>query len=63
VLQAHQDERAAPKRERLPRHCLERDDARRILVQVECVNTFGNVNAAVRSSDRKAAEAEAQPPR
>lgn len=28
------------------------DDANRRLVQVECVNTFGNVNAAIRSSDR-----------
>jgi hypothetical protein len=36
-----------------------RDDTRRLLIQVECVNTFGNVNAAVRSSDRKQAEAEA----
>jgi hypothetical protein len=35
------------------------DDAQRRLVQVECVNTFGNINAPVRSSDRKRAEAEA----
>src|SRR3954454_2118841 len=35
------------------------DDKRRLLIQVECVNTFGNVNGAVRSSDRKRAEAEA----
>lgn len=31
----------------------------RRLVQVECVNTFGNINASIRSSDRKRAEAEA----
>ena len=36
-----------------------RDDHRRVLVQVECWNTFGNVNASIRSSDRKRAEAEA----
>jgi len=36
-----------------------RDDRRRLLIQVECVNTFGKVNEAVRSSDRKRAEAEA----
>jgi transcriptional regulator with XRE-family HTH domain len=35
-----------------------RDDRRRLLIQVECVNTFGKVNEAVRSSDRKRAEAE-----
>ena len=35
------------------------DDANRRLLQVECVNTFGNINAAIRSSDRKRAEAEA----
>lgn len=35
-------------------------DARsRRLIQVECFNSFGNVNASVRSSDRKRAEAEA----
>lgn len=34
------------------------DDALRCLMLFECVNTFGNVNAAVRSSDRKRAEAE-----
>ena len=34
------------------------DDANRRLVQVECINTFGNINAAIRSSDRKRAEAE-----
>ena len=34
------------------------DDTNRRLVQVECVNTFGNVNASIRSSDRKRAEAE-----
>ncbi len=36
-----------------------RDDAHRRLVLVECVNTFGNVGAAARSSERKRAEAEA----
>jgi transcriptional regulator with XRE-family HTH domain len=35
------------------------DDANRRLIQVECVNTFGNINASIRSSDRKRAEAEA----
>jgi transcriptional regulator with XRE-family HTH domain len=35
------------------------DDANRRLLQVECVNTFGNINAAIRSADRKRAEAEA----
>lgn len=35
------------------------DDHERCLVQVECVNTFGSINAAIRSSDRKRAEAEA----
>jgi transcriptional regulator with XRE-family HTH domain len=35
------------------------DDSNRRLLQVECVNTFGNINAAIRSSDRKRAEAEA----
>lgn len=35
------------------------DDTNRRLIQVECVNTFGNINAAIRSSDRKRAEAEA----
>ncbi len=35
------------------------DDRNRRLLQIECVNLFGNVNAAVRSSDRKRAEAEA----
>lgn len=34
------------------------DDANRRLLQVECVNTFGNINASIRSSDRKRAEAE-----
>jgi transcriptional regulator with XRE-family HTH domain len=34
------------------------DDTNRRLIQVECVNTFGNVNAAIRSSNRKCAEAE-----
>jgi transcriptional regulator with XRE-family HTH domain len=35
------------------------DSVHRSLILTECVNTFGNVNAAVRSSDRKRAEAEA----
>lgn len=35
------------------------DDANRRLLQVECVNLFGNINAGIRSSDRKRAEAEA----
>lgn len=35
------------------------DDRNRRLLQIECVNVFGNVNAAVRSSDRKRAEADA----
>lgn len=34
------------------------DDVNRRLVQVECVNTFGKINASIRSSDRKRAEAE-----
>ena len=34
------------------------DDVKRRLIQVECVNVFGAVNAAVRSSDRKRAEAD-----
>lgn len=34
------------------------DDRRRLLIQVECVNTFGNINASIRSSHRKRAEAE-----
>ncbi len=33
------------------------DDANRRLLLVECVNTFGNINASIRSSDRKRAEA------
>jgi hypothetical protein len=37
--------------------CL-RDDAQRVLVINECWNTFGNVNASVRSTRRKMAEAE-----
>ncbi|HUG48878.1 MAG TPA: helix-turn-helix transcriptional regulator [Candidatus Limnocylindria bacterium] len=36
-----------------------RDDLRRLLVLVECWNTFGNIGAAVRSTRRKRAEAEA----
>lgn len=35
------------------------DDSNRRLLQVECVNSFGNINASIRSSDRKRAEAEA----
>ena len=34
------------------------DDDERCLILVECVNTFGNVNASIRSSDRKRVEAE-----
>jgi hypothetical protein len=36
-----------------------RDDARRVLILNECWNTFGNINASVRSTRRKIAEAEA----
>jgi transcriptional regulator with XRE-family HTH domain len=36
-----------------------RDDELRVLFIVECWNTFGNVNASVRSTRRKIAEAEA----
>jgi transcriptional regulator with XRE-family HTH domain len=36
-----------------------RDDSRRLLVLVECWNTFGNIGASVRSTRRKIAEAEA----
>jgi transcriptional regulator with XRE-family HTH domain len=35
------------------------DERNRRLILVECVNTFGKINAAIRSSDRKRAEAEA----
>src|SRR4051812_16134439 len=35
-----------------------RDDNRRVLILNECWNTFGSVNAAVRSTHRKLAEAE-----
>jgi transcriptional regulator with XRE-family HTH domain len=35
------------------------DDSQRRLTLIECVNTFGNIGAAARSSDRKRAEAEA----
>jgi transcriptional regulator with XRE-family HTH domain len=35
-----------------------RDDTRRVLILNECWNTFGSVNAAVRSTHRKMAEAE-----
>ena len=34
------------------------DDTRRRLIVSECWNTFGDVGAAARSSERKAAEAE-----
>jgi len=36
-----------------------RDDAQRRLVQVECWNRFGNINASIRSSDRKRSDGEA----
>lgn len=36
----------------------DRDDRRRLLVLKECWNTFGNINASVRSTRRKIAEAE-----
>lgn len=35
------------------------NDTQRRLILIECVNTFGNVGASVRSSDRKRAESEA----
>lgn len=35
------------------------DDLNRRLIQVECVNSFGSINASIRSADRKRAEAEA----
>jgi transcriptional regulator with XRE-family HTH domain len=35
------------------------DDIHRVLILTECVNTFGNINASIRSSDRKRSEAEA----
>jgi transcriptional regulator with XRE-family HTH domain len=34
------------------------DDLNRVLILTECVNTFGNINASIRSSDRKEAEAQ-----
>ena len=34
------------------------DAVKRRLIQVECVNTFGRINASIRSADRKRAEAE-----
>jgi transcriptional regulator with XRE-family HTH domain len=37
--------------------CL-RDDAQRVLIIEECWNSFGNINASVRSTRRKIAEAE-----
>lgn len=36
-----------------------RDDQRRVLLLIECWNTFGSINASVRSTHRKIAEAEA----
>jgi transcriptional regulator with XRE-family HTH domain len=36
-----------------------RDDILRCLTLIECVNTFGTINAAFRSSDRKRADAKA----
>ena len=36
-----------------------RDDTRRLLIIEECWNTFGNVNASIRSTRRKIAETEA----
>jgi transcriptional regulator with XRE-family HTH domain len=35
------------------------DDAQRVLIRVECVNSWGDIGASIRSSDRKRAEAEA----
>jgi transcriptional regulator with XRE-family HTH domain len=35
------------------------DDAARSLIRIECVNTFGDIGAAIRSSDRKGSEAKA----
>jgi transcriptional regulator with XRE-family HTH domain len=35
------------------------DDLRRCLIRIECVNSWGDVGASIRSSDRKRAEAEA----
>lgn len=36
-----------------------RDDRHRVLIQAECWNTFGDLGAAIRATNRKAAEAEA----
>ena len=36
-----------------------RDDRRRVLIQTECWNTFGDLGAAIRATNRKTAEAEA----
>jgi len=36
-----------------------RDDRYRVLIQVECWNTFGDLGAAIRATNRKAAEAAA----
>jgi hypothetical protein len=36
-----------------------RDDRHRVLIQVECWNTFGDLGAAIRATNRKAAEAAA----
>lgn len=36
-----------------------RDDLHRRLIQIECVNSMGAINAAIRSTDKKRAEAQA----
>lgn len=36
-----------------------RDDVQRRMIRVECVNTFGDIGASVRSSDRKQADTQA----
>jgi transcriptional regulator with XRE-family HTH domain len=50
-----------PTRPQDPTHSIDvclRDDAMRVLFINECWNTFGNINASVRSTHRKLAEAE-----
>jgi transcriptional regulator with XRE-family HTH domain len=50
-----------PTRPADPSHSIDvctRDDGRRVLCIEECWNTFGNINAAIRSTRRKVAEAE-----
>jgi transcriptional regulator with XRE-family HTH domain len=50
-----------PTRPQDPTHSIDvclRDDAMRVLFINECWNTFGNINASVRSTHRKVAEAE-----